>query len=183
MTTKQNFLGLAVLIILIGVLVSGASSVLAQTGGGTTPTPIPQGMQEGYGWNMHGMMWGNGQNDALWTAVADALSIDVNTFITQMQSGSALTQIAEARGVDIQTVYDAAFAVMTDHMNAMAAAGYMTQTQVDAQLAWMRDHMAQMPMFNDAGYGPGMMGQGMWGQHDGVQQGNWTGPHHVGCGW
>lgn len=196
MTTKQKFLGLAVLVILVGVLVSGTSSVLAQTGGGTTPTPIPQGMQEGYGWNMHGMMWGNGQNNTLWTAVADALSIDVNTFITQMQSGSTLAQIAEAQGVDIQTVYDAAFAVMTDHMNAMVAAGYMTQTQVEARLTWMRDNMAQMPMLTGSGstpcpmggmmggYGSNMMGHGMMGQgmmggwnemHDGMM-----GQHHSG---
>ncbi len=187
MTTKQKFLGLAVLVLLIGVLVSGASSVLAQTGGDTTPTPIPQGMQQGYGWNMHGMMWGNGQNNALWTALADALSIDVNTFITQMQSGSTLAQIAEAQGVDIQTVYDAAFAVMSDHMNAMVAAGYMTQSQVEARLTWMRDNMAQMPMLTGSGstpclmggmmgdYGSNMMGHGMMGQG---MMGGWNGMHN-----
>lgn len=183
MTTKQKLLGLALLVILIGAIVSGASSALAQTGGNTTPTPIPQGMS-GYGWNMHGMMLGNGQNNALWTAAADALDIDLNTLATQIQSGSTLAQIAEAYGVDIQTVYDAALTVMTDHMNAMVAAGYMTQAQVDTQVTWMRDHMTEMPMFTGFGFNPcpmgGMMG-GWNGMHGGMMgqgmMGGWTGMH------
>lgn len=185
MTTKQKLLGLALMVILIAAIAIGASTVSAQDSGNTTPTPNPQGTQ-GYTWSMYGMMWGNQQGTPMWTAVAGALSIDVNTFITQMQSGSTLAQIAEAQGVDIQTVYDAAFAVMTDHMNAMVAAGYMTQSQVEARLTWMRDNMAQMPMLTGSGstpclmagmmggYGSNMMGHGMMGQG---MMGGWNGMH------
>jgi hypothetical protein len=180
-----------IVIVAIGI---GASGVLAQDTGGATPTPYPTGTP-GYTWNMYGMMWGNRQGDPMWTAVAGALGIDVNTLFTELQSGRTLAQIAEAYDVDVQTVYDAALTVMTDHMNAMVTAGYITQAQADSYLVWMRDNMAQMPMFNDGGYGPGMMGgmmggnygqgmmgQGMWGHHDWDEQENWTGPHHGGCG-
>jgi hypothetical protein len=194
MTIKQKFLGLTLTLIVIAAIGIGASGVLAQDTGSATPTPYPTGTP-GYRWNMYGMMWGHRQGDPMWTAVADALGIDVNTLFTELQSGSTLAQIAEAHSVDVQTVYDAALTVMTDHMNAMVTAGYITQAQADAYQVWMRDNMAQMPMFNDGdygqgmmggmmgGYGPGMMGQGMWGHHDWDEQGSWTGPHHGGCGW
>jgi len=140
----------------------------------------------------------------MWTAVAGALGIDVNTLFTELQSDSTLAQIAEAHGVDVQTVYDAALTVMTDHMNAMVTAGYITQAQADAYQVWMRDNMAQMPMFNETGYDPGIMGGMMgnygwnggnygWnGMHGGMMGGyGWNGTpnggdngwHHGGCGW
>lgn len=179
MTIKQKFLGLTLALIVIAAIAIGATGVLAQDSGNATPIPYPTGTI-GYTWNMYGMMWGNRQGDPMWTAVAGALGIDVNTLFTELQSGRTLAQIAEDRGVDVQTVYDAVLTIMTDHMNAMVTAGYVTQTQADTYQTWMRDHMAQMPIFADAGYGPGMMGgygpgmmgQGMWGHHDWGQQGN-----------
>ncbi len=188
MTIKQKFLGLILTLIVIAAIGIGASGVMAQNDGNTTPTPSPSGTSN-YGWNMHGMMWGNWQDDSMWTAVADALGIDVNTLFTELQSGSTLAQIAEERGVDVQIVYDAALTTMTDHMNAMVGSGYITQAQADTQLTWMRDNIAQMPMFNGTGFGPGMMGNGM---HGGMMGGNgWNGmhddwddgQHHSGCGW
>jgi len=140
---------------------------------------------------MHGMMWGNWQDDSMWTAVANTLGIDVNTLFTELQSGKTLAQIAEERGVDVQTVYDATLTTMTDHMNAMVGAGAITQAQADTHLTWMRDNIAQMPMFNGTGfdqypmggmmgsYGPGMM-SGMMGDgmHSGMMGGyGWNGMH------
>ncbi len=183
MTIKQQFLGLALTLILVAAIAVGARSVLAQDSGTATPTPYPSGTPS-YTWNMYGMMWGNRQGDPMWTAVADALGIDVNTLFTELQSGSTLPQIAEAHDVDVQTVYDATLTVMTDHMNAMVSEGYITQVQADAYRTWMRDNIGQMPMFNGTGFGPGMMGgmmgQGMWGHHDWGQQGNWMGQYHDG---
>ncbi|MEZ4666476.1 MAG: hypothetical protein R3E39_00915 [Anaerolineae bacterium] len=195
MTIKQKFLGLTLTLIVIAAIGISATSALAQDTGSATATPSPAGTP-GYTWNMYGMMRGHRQGDTMWTAVAGALGIDVNTLFTELQSGKTLAQIAEAQNVDVQTVYDAALTVMTDHMNAMVTAGYITQAQADAYQVWMRDNMAQMPMFNDASYGSGMMGgmmggnygqgmmgQGMWDHHDEDGRGNWTEPHHGGCGW
>jgi len=196
MTIQQKFLGLTLTLIVIAAIGIGASSVLAQDSGTATPTPYPSGTP-GYTWNMYGMMWGHRQGDPMWTAVAGALGIDVNTLFTELQSDSTLAQIAEAHGVDVQTVYDAALTVMTDHMNAMVTAGYITQAQADAYQVWMRDNMAQMPMFNETGYDPGIMGGMMgnygWnGMHGGMMGGyGWNGTpnggdngwHHGGCGW
>ncbi len=172
MTLKQKFLGLTLAFILIVAIGVGASSVLAQNDGNTMPAPSPSGTSE-YGWNMHGMMWGNWQDDSMRTAVANTLGIDVNTLFTELQSGRTLAQIAEERNIDVQTVYDAALATMTDHMNAMVGSGYITQAQADTQLNWMRDNITQMPMFNGTGFGPGMMdngGHGMMGNgmHSGM---------------
>jgi hypothetical protein len=189
MTIREKFLGLTLTLIVIAAIGIGASGALAQSDGNTSPTPYPPGTP-GYGWNMHGMMGGNWQGDTTWTAVADALGIDVNTLFTELQSGRTLAQIAEERDVDVQTVYDATLTAMTDHMTAMVEAGYITQAQADTQLTWMRDNIAQMPMFSASGfgpcpmggmmdsYGPGMMGNGM---HGGMMGGyGWNGMHD---GW
>lgn len=188
MTIKQKFLGLALTLIVIAAIGVGASAVLAQNDGNATSAPYPTG--PGYGWNMHGMMRGNWQSDTMWTAAADALGIDVNTLVTELQSGRTLTQIADERGVDMQAVYDAALTTMTDHMNAMVEAGYFKQAQADAQLTWMRDNIGQMPMFTSGGfgpcpmggmtvsYGPGMMGYGPWGSQAWQNHGGRMGPMH-----
>lgn len=186
MTSKQKFTVVAVIAVLVAATAFGAYSVLAQDSGNATPNPYSPGTP-GYGWNMHGMMWDGSQSDPMWTAVAGALDIDTNTLFTELQSGKTLAQIAEERGVDVQTVYDATFTTMTDHMNAMVGAGYITQAQADAQLTWMHDNIAQMPMFNGTGFGPGMMGgmmgsygHGMMGNgmHGGMMGGNgWNGMH------
>jgi len=191
MTSKQKFTVVALIAVLVAAIAFGASSTLAQSDGNTSPTPYPLGTP-GYGWNMHGMMGGNRQGDTTWTAVADALGIDVNTLFTELQSGRTLAQIAEERDVDVQTVYDATLTTMTDHMNAMVEAGYITQAQADTQLTWMRDNIAQMPMFSASGFGPcpmgGMIGNGMHGGMMGGYGGNgmhdgWDdGQHHGGWG-
>ena len=179
MTSKRKFTA-AIMTVLIVVIAFGAHGVLAQDKATPTPNPVGPSTQ---GWNMYGMMWGNQQGDPMWTAVSSALGIDVNTLFTELQSGKTLAQIAKAHDVDVQKAYDAALTVMTDYMNTMVKSGFITQTQADTQLTWMHDNIAQMPMFNGTGSGLGMMGQGMWGHHDGDEQGNWTEPHHGGCGW
>ena len=192
MTIKRKFLGLALTVVLVATFAVRASSALAQNDGNTPPTPYPPGTS-GYGWNMHGMMWGGTQGDPTWTAVATALDIDVNTLLTELQSGKTLAQIAEEQGVDVQTVYDAALTTMTDHMNAMVESGYITQAQADAQFTWMHDNISQMPMFNGTGfdqypmggmmgsYGQGMMGYGMHGGWMGQHHDGWTGTRYGGC--
>ncbi len=192
MTSKQ-ILAVVALIVVLGAAVAfgGYNSVGAQGNGNTTPTPYSPGMQ-GYGWNGQGMMGGNWQNHPMWTAVATALGIDVNTLFTELQSGKTLPQMAEAHGIDVQTVYDATLTAMTDHMNAMVASGYMTETQAQTQLTWMRDNIAQMLTFNGTGFGPcpmgGMMGnygQGMMGygmHHNYMGQGMMNGSGWYGQG-
>lgn len=192
MTSKHKFTIVALIAVLVAATAFGAYSVLAQDSGTANPTPYPPGTT-GYGWNMHGMMWDGSQSNSIWTSVAGALGIDVNTLFTELQSGKTLAQIAEDRGVDVQTVYDATLTTMTDHMNAMVGLGYMTQAQVDNYLTWMRDNIGQMPMFNGmgfnqyptegmmGGYGQGMMGYGMhngqaWQDHD-----QWMGTMHGWC--
>ncbi len=176
MTTRQKLLGLALTLILITAIVAGTTGVLAQD---VTPTPNAPSAPA-YSWNMHGMMWDNWQSDTMWTTVANALGIDVNTLFTELQSGTTLAQLAEAHGVDVQTVYDAALTIMTDHMNAMVEAGYISQIQADDRLAWMHDNMAQMPMFSTGGFSPcpmgGMMGSnGSYGMHGGMMGGGMHG--------
>lgn len=181
MTNRQKFLGLALSLVVIAVLVIGATGVLAQDSSATPDPTAPS--TSPYGWAMRGMM--QGHDDAMWTTVATALGIDVNTLITELHSGSTLAQLAEAHGVDVQTVYDAALTTMTNHMNAMVEAGYMTQAQVDERLTWMHDHLDEMPMWTNADWDAcgmgGMMGGGMMHDgmmHDGMMRGGMMGAHH-----
>ncbi len=188
MTIKQRLLGLALTLILVVAVAVEASSTLAQNDDDIPPTPYSTGTM-GLGWNMDGMMWSNWQNETMWTSIASAIGIDVNILLAELQSGSTLTQIAEAHGVDVQNVYDAVLVVMTEHMNSMVEAGYITQEQADVQLNWMRDNVAQMPMLSTTGFGPCSMGRMMgnygWnGMHGGMMgfgsQSNQTWQNHRG---
>jgi hypothetical protein len=192
MTSKQRITIVALFSVLLAATAFGAFGVLAQDSENTTPTPVAPIAPE-YGRTMQGMMGGTWQSDQSWTAVASALGIDLNTLVTELQSGKTLAQLAEQRGVDVDTVTAAMLTMITDHMYAMVGSGGMTQTQSDSDVRWMHDNMAPMPMFNGMGlnpymrdgmasnFGQSMMAYGMhsgqvWQNHDG-----WTGTMHGGC--
>lgn len=158
MNRNQKVFGLALILIVIAAVAFGATGALAQQGGDTAPAPTQ--------WGMRGMMQDDFQETPMWSAIADALGLDVDTLLSELHSGSSLPQIAEAHNVDIQHVYDAVLADMGEHMNEMVAAGFMTQAQADERLTWMRDHLAEMPMFAASGFGYGAMG--------GMMSGGWN---------
>lgn len=147
---------LAVLAVVAMVIAAGAFSAFAQDDDTTSGFPFGM-MGQGHG---PGMMFGGWDGDTMWTGVADALGLDLETLSAELQAGKTLAEIADEQGVDLQAVYDSAAATATAHMDAMVAAGVITQEQADAHLSWMTDNIDQMPMFSGAGVGNCPMGGG-----------------------
>ena len=118
--------GAVLLVALLGAFV--AMPALADP---TTPTPTPKITN---GWGRGLGCWGGGS----WTefdAAAKALGMTPEQLFSELHSGKSLSDIATAKGVDLQKVYDA---MNADRIEAMKASiqqavkdGTMTQEQAD----------------------------------------------------
>ena len=160
MSTKRKI----ILVILTGIAVLAVSAftVFAQDTG-TQDWP-PFGMM---GQGRHGammgvgpqMMW-DGDTAPMFSAAAQALGIDEQTLISELQSGKTMAQLAQEKGIDL-TAFQSA---VQTQMQALVQAGTITQAQADAHLSLMQSHWDDMPMFNGQGFG--MMGGGIWGNNN-----------------
>lgn len=157
------------IILVVAIVMIAVSAFVASAQDDTDPSipPYRHGgmhgmMGNGFG---PGMMWGDGE--PMMVAVAEALGLEWDALFAAFQDGQTLAEIAEAQGVDLDTVYDAMFVESEAHMTALIEAGVMTQEQADEHLAWMRENIATMPMFGNSGFGPCMGGFGMMGNRRG----------------
>jgi len=129
---------------------------------GTAPYGVPGGMMGGQGGTytntmpMHGVMMGaDGMHEQVWTAVAKKLGLTYAELNTALQNGQTVAQLAQAKGVSVDTLKTTALEAMKTSFAELVKQGVMTQEQAD----WMLDHMDDMPMFNfEQGFGLGMMG-------------------------
>ena len=131
---------------------------------------------------MHNFMMGtNGMHQQVWTAVAQKLGMTYEQLTQATQNGQTIAQLAQARGVSLDELKNAALAATRTYFADLVKQGLMTQAQADA----MVDHMDDMPMFNfGSGYGPGFMGPGMmrgW-QNGAPSNGSFYGPGMMGRG-
>lgn len=102
-------------------------------------------------------------------AAADALGMSDAELRDALRDGQTLAEVAEARGVEVQTLVDALVAEATDRLEAAVADGRISQERADEVLADLPDRIAErveqgMPMGGDGfGRGPhgGMMGGAM----------------------
>jgi hypothetical protein len=78
----------------------------------------------------HGFVRGLGAGDLLSTA-ADALHMQTAELVAQLHSGTSLTAIATAQGVDYSTVSKAVVAAAKADLDAAVAAGKITQQRED----------------------------------------------------
>ena len=129
---------------------------------------------------MHNTMMGaNGMHVQMWTAVAQKLGMTYEQLTQATQNGQTIAQLAQAKGVAVTALKDAALAAVRTYFADLVSQGVMTQAQADAML----DHMDDMPMFNfESGYGPGSMGPGMmrgW-QNGAPSNGSFYGPGMMG---
>ncbi|MBM3136096.1 MAG: hypothetical protein FJZ89_12615 [Chloroflexi bacterium] len=139
MSKKMKILaGAVLLVVLLGAFM--AVPALAQP---TTPTPTPKvtnGWGKGFGWGRGLGCWGGGS----WTefdAAAQALGLTPEQLFAELHAGKSLSDIATAKGVDLQKVYDA---MNADRIAAMKASieqavkdGKLTQAQADWLLKGM----------------------------------------------
>ncbi|MCC6803567.1 MAG: hypothetical protein IT319_11845 [Anaerolineae bacterium] len=161
MSTQRKIIVLAVVAL---IAVSSFTALAQDTGTQDWP---PFGMM---GRGGHGAMMGSGfhmmwDDDAtpMFSAVAQALGIDEQTLISELQSGKTISELAQEKDIDLTTIWSAAQTQMQEHLQALVDAGTLTQAQADAHLSLMQSHWEDMPMFSGQGFG--MMG-GMWGNND-----------------
>lgn len=68
-------------------------------------------------------------------AAAQALGVDSTELRAELADGKTIAQVADERGVSVQTVIDAMVADFKAHLAAHVAAGRLTQEQADAKAA------------------------------------------------
>lgn len=159
---KKKWLMWVGLGLLVGILaLSVAVPALAQTTTPTVPTTPPADTLGGWGKDLG---FGFGGSWATYDAVADALGLAPVELFTELHSGKTLSEIATAKGVDLQKVQDAANAARVAEQKAAIEQAVKDGTLTQAQADWMLQGIAQgwMPM-GRGGHGRGMGGPGMFG--------------------
>lgn len=68
-------------------------------------------------------------------AAATAIGISADELRTALQDGQTIAQVAESKGVDVQTVIDAMVAEFKAHLDEEVASGEHTQEEADQKLA------------------------------------------------
>ena len=132
--------GVALIVLLLAGL-AGATFVFAQE---PTP-PIPFGWHGGGrgmggfgGRGMGGFAWSGGGPWTMFDTAAEALGLTPEELFAELRTGKSLAEIAEAKGVEVQTVYDAMNAARGEAMQqALQQAvedGRITQEQADQMI-------------------------------------------------
>jgi len=129
--------GVALVVLLLAGL-AGAAFVFAQE---PTP-PIPFGWHGGGhgmgGFGRGGFGWARGGMWTMFDTAAEALGLTPEEFFAELRAGKSLAEIAESKGVDVQTVYDAMNAARGEAMQqAIEQAvedGRLTQEQADQMI-------------------------------------------------
>jgi hypothetical protein len=144
---------------LVGGVLWGAIPASAQE---PEPTwPCGEGGQLGFGWHLGG--WG-ARAWTMFDTVAQALGLTPQEFFTELHDeGKTVTEIAEEKGIDIETVQDAVGAArgeaMREAIEQAVEDGKLTQEQAD----WLLEGLEQ-------GFFPGGRGMGRGG-HFGFRRG------------
>jgi hypothetical protein len=118
------------------------------------------------------MVAAGGMHEQVWTAIAQELDLTYEQLTQAVQNGQTIAQLAEAQGVELEDLQQAARDAHQAALTDLVEQGGLTQDQAD----WMLDHLEDMPMLNfEQGFGPGRMhGRGMMGGHGMMQ--NWQPP-------
>ena len=147
--------GVVALIAVVGVLMVGTA--FAQTGTPVTPT-APKDRAFGFG-KGPGFMGGGSMAD--FDAMAKALNLTPTELFEQLHGGKTLAEIAQAKGVDLTKVQEAANATriqaQKDRIAQAVTDGTMTKAQADWLLQGLDNgYMGKGP----GGFGGGHMGRG-----------------------
>jgi hypothetical protein len=122
--------GALAIIAVIGAILVG--TVFAQTA--TPPSQTTPNILKGPVWGPGLDLWGGGST-ATFDAAAKALNLTPTQLFDQLHSGKTLAEVAQAQGVDLQTVQNAITAARTqamkDAINQAVQNGRMTQAQAD----------------------------------------------------
>jgi hypothetical protein len=92
----------------------------------------------GFGPGRHG---GFGRRGVGLDAAAEALGVTEDELRTQLRNGNSIADVAEAEGVDIETVKDAMLEAFRTHEQEHVASGRLTQDQANANIAAFEDRL------------------------------------------
>jgi hypothetical protein len=162
--TRRGFVALGA-----GLLLGGAigGTALAQQAPQTPSAPwgpgaCPMGFGAGPGPGGEVGAWPAG---VMHTAIASALGISQDELFAALRSGKMVAQLAQEKGVDLETVVKAADEAHDQALDAQVKAGRLTQEQAD----WMDAHMeANIRAMLAGQFGPGMMGGPGFGRRGGM---------------
>lgn len=159
-TQRKFFLMLAAVAAIVAV---GIGAAYAQDDS-TTTWPQP-GMMGRNGISMGAHLLWDDDSAPMYTALADALGLDLDALAAELQSGKTVAQLAQEYGVDLSAVTTAAQTALQQHLDEMVAAGLLTQTQAEDRLNLMVQRWADSPLYNgtccsSTSYGMGR--SGMW---------------------
>jgi polyhydroxyalkanoate synthesis regulator phasin len=91
-------------------------------------------------------------------AAATALGMTADELRTELESGQTIAQVADAKGVDVQSVIDAMVAPAKTHLDEEVASGEHTQEEADQKLADLTARITDSVnngMPERGGHGPG----------------------------
>jgi len=77
-------------------------------------------------------------------AAADVLGITQDELRAALEDGQSIAQVAEANGVDVQTVIDALVADVRAHLDEEVAEGDLTQAEADEKLAEATERITEL---------------------------------------
>jgi hypothetical protein len=77
-------------------------------------------------------------------AVAEALGITEDELREAVQGGATIAEVAEANGVEVQTVIDALVADATAHLDEEVAEGDLTEEQATERKAELEERITAM---------------------------------------
>lgn len=168
MNRRLLILAGAALVVLLLAGLGGAVFVFAQE---PTP-PIPFGWHGGglgrhgggHGWG--GFAWAGGGPWTMFDTAAEALGMTPEELFAELRAGKSPAEIAEERGVEMETVYDAMSAarseVMPQVIEQAVEDGRLSQEQAD----WLLKGLEQglFPMGRGFGHGWGE-GECLCGSH------------------
>lgn len=155
MTSKRVILVISVLAVMALASLVLVGTVFAQEPTPTPSTPTTPAPFWGKGWGRGFGCWGG--NWTVFDAVAEALNLTPTQLFEQLHSGKTLQEIAEAQGVDITKVQEAAQAArvqaMKDAINQAVKDGKISQEEAN----WLLEGL-------EKGYLPGRWGRGGFGR-------------------
>jgi hypothetical protein len=124
---------LAVVVVVLMAVVVLASVALAQEP--TNSLGHRMGPENGFGRAgvAMGPHWGGSENSPI-TVIAEQLGMTVEELVAELQAGKTIAQVAEERGVALDTIVDALVAWHAERLAEAVAEGRLTQEQADAIL-------------------------------------------------
>jgi polyhydroxyalkanoate synthesis regulator phasin len=125
--------GMVGLLVVGALTVAMASSALAQ---GPDPLDKPFGGFGGHGFGPFG-----GDRWTMFDAAAEALGLTPEGLFAELHAGKSMAEVAEAQGVDTETLGDALQAARVEAIQQAVEDGNLTQEQADRML----DRLENMP--------------------------------------